>query len=154
MENGRLLVYGAYGYTGELIVRAAVRRGCHPWSPAVWPRGGGARRRTGAGRAGFDLVDSGSVADHLNGISVVLNCAPVRGHGSPHGDGLPRHRHPLPRHHRRDCRLERYSGSPRRRGRPGWYCPGAGFDVVPTELRGGPAVAGASGCNPALPGGT
>ena len=28
--NGNWLIYGAYGYTGELIVQEAVRRGLHP----------------------------------------------------------------------------------------------------------------------------
>lgn len=70
------LIYGANGYTGELIAREAARRGLRP---AV----GGRRaerieplaRELGFDARVFDLSDPSRVAREIQGFSAVLHCA-------------------------------------------------------------------------------
>jgi len=69
-----LLIYGAYGYTGDLISRAAVDRG---FDPVVAGRDPNRIHALGTeldcrSRA-FDLTDD--IAAHLSGIDTLLNCA-------------------------------------------------------------------------------
>ncbi|ATW89036.1 short subunit dehydrogenase-like uncharacterized protein [Halohasta litchfieldiae] len=69
-----LLIYGAYGYTGELIARAAVDRG---FDPVVAGRDPDRIHTLGTdldcrSRA-FDLTDD--IQAHLSGIDTLLNCA-------------------------------------------------------------------------------
>ena len=69
-----LLVYGAYGYTGELVAEEAVERGLDPVLAG--------RNATKLGRVGTRLdcetrafsLDA-DPASHLDGVDVVLNCA-------------------------------------------------------------------------------
>ena len=69
-----LLIYGAYGYTGELIARAAVGRGRSPVLAGRDPT-----RLHSLGTAlecrsrAFDLDDD--IEHHLSGIDTLLNCA-------------------------------------------------------------------------------
>jgi short subunit dehydrogenase-like uncharacterized protein len=69
----RLLVYGAYGYTGRLIVEAAVERGLDPVAAG---RDVTKTRGVAAGRGlqarTFPVEDA---AAHLGGVDAVLNCA-------------------------------------------------------------------------------
>ncbi len=71
-----LLVYGAYGYTGERIVRRAVERG---WSPVVAGRNprklDALVRDLGVEPRPFSLSDAGTVAENLEDVDAVLNCA-------------------------------------------------------------------------------
>jgi short subunit dehydrogenase-like uncharacterized protein len=68
-----LLVYGAYGYTGELIARRAVSRGERPILAG--------RSRDPLHEVADDLdcpsrrFDVEAAADHLDGVDAVLNCA-------------------------------------------------------------------------------
>lgn len=68
-----LLLYGAYGYTGELIAREAVDRGI---DLVVAGRNGTKTRGLGAelgvDSRVFDLADAPA---HLDGVDVLLNCA-------------------------------------------------------------------------------
>ena len=70
------LLYGAYGYTGELIAREAVRQGRRP----VLAGRNAARVSALAAELGcehriFSLADRGEVVRGLEGISAVLHCA-------------------------------------------------------------------------------
>ena len=69
----RLLVYGAYGYTGRLVVEAAIDRG---YDPIV--AGRDAAKTRGVATANDLRARSFPVAEadaHLGGVGVVLNCA-------------------------------------------------------------------------------
>ena len=67
------LLYGAYGYTGELIAREAVDR---ELDPVVAGRNGTKTRGVGI-QLGTDsrVFDVEDAADNLDGIDAVLNCA-------------------------------------------------------------------------------
>jgi short subunit dehydrogenase-like uncharacterized protein len=72
----KFLIYGATGYTGQLISREAVRRGL---SPVVAGRSAAKVAQLAAelgteGRA-FDLADAEATRAGLDGVSVVLNVA-------------------------------------------------------------------------------
>src|SRR5438046_2539911 len=71
-----VMIYGANGYTGELIAREAVARGLRPilagrTADAV----GGLARDLGLEPRVFALDDSAAIDAHLRGVGVVLNCA-------------------------------------------------------------------------------
>jgi short subunit dehydrogenase-like uncharacterized protein len=79
------MIYGANGYTGELVAREAVRRGL---SPVLAGRSAEAVRRL-AGELGlasraFSLDDRGGTAAELYGVEAVLHCAgPFRHTSAP-----------------------------------------------------------------------
>lgn len=73
---GDLLVYGSYGYTGQLVIEAAIERGIEPVlggrnlseleaQASEW----GVTYRT------FDLDHAGIIEQQLSTVDVVLNCA-------------------------------------------------------------------------------
>lgn len=72
-SSSRLLIYGAYGYTGNLIARSAVARG---WSPIVAGRDA-ARVESLAGELDVEgrSFDVDAAQDHLENVDVVLHCA-------------------------------------------------------------------------------
>jgi len=128
-----LLIYGAYGYTGELIARDAVRRGLRP---IVAGRDAGRLEpladELGLEFRAFAVEDAGN---HLAGIATVLNCAgPFSRTVAPMTEAcLANRAHyvditgeiPALAHcHQLDARA-RDAGI--------ILCPGAGFDVVPTD---------------------
>jgi short subunit dehydrogenase-like uncharacterized protein len=70
------LIYGAYGYTGELIARSAVARGHRP---VLGGRRDGplaaVAERLGLERRAFDLEGPAAVDRGLEGLAAVLHCA-------------------------------------------------------------------------------
>ena len=71
-----LLIYGANGYTGELIAREAKRRGLQP----ILAGRNRDKLSVLASELGlqcrcFDLQDVASIAAHLQGVQTVLHCA-------------------------------------------------------------------------------
>ena len=76
MTNGRFLIYGVYGYTGELIARYAAERGL---APVVAGRNE-AKTRAIAEQHGFEhrvfaLDDLAAIDAALAEVDVVLHCA-------------------------------------------------------------------------------
>jgi short subunit dehydrogenase-like uncharacterized protein len=74
--NGKLLIYGANGYTGELTARFAAERK----QPAIVAGRNPAGVRAVAERYGFEhrvfgLEDASALAAGLSGVGVVLHCA-------------------------------------------------------------------------------
>lgn len=70
------LLYGANGYTGELIARQAANRGLQPIlagrsAHKIEPLAGelGLRHRA------FAVIDAADIAPHLTDVDVVLHCA-------------------------------------------------------------------------------
>lgn len=131
-----ILVYGANGYTGELVLREAVARG-------VTVIAAGRSRNTVesvAGRYGFESrvfeLNSGEqVAEHLRGVDVVLHCAgPFARTWRPMLDGCL-----LAKAHYLDVtgELEVFESVKARTldaASAGVVAmPGVGFDVVPTD---------------------
>ncbi|MBA4017967.1 MAG: saccharopine dehydrogenase [Pirellula sp.] len=70
------LLYGITGYTGKLIVREAVRRGMRPIVAGRDPNAvAKAAKELGCESRVFAIDRPKSVAEHLRGVKVVLNCA-------------------------------------------------------------------------------
>jgi len=130
------MIYGAYGYTGELIAREAVSRGL---SPVL----GGRNEQKLAMLAGelgleyraFGLESAAAVRRGLDGIALLLHCAgPFSATARPMmeaciRDGV----------HYLDITGEiavfelAHELGPRARQAGVLLCPGVGFDVVPTD---------------------
>ncbi len=75
-ERTRLMIYGAYGYTGDLVVREAVNRGLRPvlaGRDAV--RLPEQARRFGLEYAVLDLDDPDALKTALAEVAVLINCA-------------------------------------------------------------------------------
>lgn len=75
-DGRRLLVYGSYGYTGDLVVRRAIMRGLEPI--VAGRRGSELNPQAddlGLEARAFDLSNPAAVAGRLRGVDVVLNCA-------------------------------------------------------------------------------
>jgi len=130
------LLYGATGYTGDLIAREAAVRGPRP---ILAGRNRAAVERLAselrAESRAFTLDDAASVAQQLDGVTLVLNCA-----GPFSATALPMMRACLTRGaHYLDITGEidvfelahRLDAEARRAGV--LLCPGVGFDVVPSD---------------------
>lgn len=73
MKEGKLMIYGAYGYSGELMAREAVKQGIKPiiagrTAEKLMPLA----HELGLEYKVFTVQEA---APHLHGISVLLNCA-------------------------------------------------------------------------------
>ncbi|MCA9645197.1 MAG: saccharopine dehydrogenase NADP-binding domain-containing protein [Myxococcales bacterium] len=76
MSEPRCLIYGAYGYTGELTARFAAERGMHPILAGRNPaKTEAVAKRFGFEARSFGLNDPTALQKNLDGISVVLHCA-------------------------------------------------------------------------------
>lgn len=133
--NG-LLIYGASGYTGELIAERAVADGARPMLAGRDER----KVRAVAERLGcpfriFGLDDPDQLANGLDGVTAVLHCAgPFSRTAAPMVDACLR-----TRSHYLDITgelevLEALAGRDSHAQRAGvMLMPGVGFDVVPTD---------------------
>jgi short subunit dehydrogenase-like uncharacterized protein len=134
--SGGLLIYGANGYTGELIARAAAAAGL---APILAGRSAAAvealARELGCESRIFGLDDATAIAASLAGCRVVLHCAgPFSATAGPMMAAC------LAAHvHYTDITGEievfelgfRQDAAARQAGVV--VCPGVGFDVVPTD---------------------
>ncbi|MEZ5440676.1 MAG: saccharopine dehydrogenase NADP-binding domain-containing protein [Lysobacterales bacterium] len=130
------LLYGAYGYSGELIARQAVERGLRP------VLGG---RREGPVKAlaeslglewrAFAVDEVGALKAGLDGMNLVLNCAgPFSATAASMIDGcLQLGAHYLDITGEIDVFAHAHAQHDRARSRGLLLCPGVGFDVVPTD---------------------
>lgn len=130
------LLYGANGYTGELIAREAVRRGMHPILA------GRSRKRVYAlakelncRAAVFDLDDHTSLVSSLEHVGAVLNCAgPFSATARSMMQAcLASHVHYLDITGEIDVFELAHSVHDKARRSGIVMCPGVGFDVVPTD---------------------
>ena len=130
------LLYGASGYTGELIAREAVKRGLQPILA------GRSREKIaklaaelGCPSAVFEIEDHTTLVSTLQGVAAVLNCAgPFSVTASSMMQGcLATHVHYLDITGEIDV-FELAHGADEKAQRAGVVlCPGVGFDVVPTD---------------------
>lgn len=130
------LLYGANGYTGELIAREAVRRGMHPVlagrSPAKIEK---LAAELNCHHAVFDLDDHTTMVQSLQGIAAVLHCAGPFSHTarSMMQACLATHVHYLDITGEIEV-FELAHSVHEKAVRAGIVlCPGVGFDVVPTD---------------------
>lgn len=130
------MIYGANGYTGELIAREAKRRGL---SPVLAGRGegrvAGLARELGFEHRVFGLEDNHTIGQQLDGMALVLHCAgPFSATSEPMIEGcLQAGAHYLDitgeisvfeHAHAQDARAKKAGIV---------ICPGVGFDVIPTD---------------------
>lgn len=130
------MIYGANGYTGEMIAREAVRRGL---SPVLAGRSADKVRllaaELGLEHRSFGLDQPGDVDRGLAGIGLVLHCAgPFSQTSAPMVEGCLRNKA-----HYLDITGEisvfEHAQAQRARAAAAGVvlCPGVGFDVIPTD---------------------
>jgi short subunit dehydrogenase-like uncharacterized protein len=130
------LLYGANGYTGELIAREAVARGMRP------TLAGRSRQKVeqlaaelGCQSAVFSLDDHTSLVRALDGMTAVLHCAgPFSSTARPMMQGcLATHVHYLDITGEIEVFELAHSVEDKAHRAQVVLCPGVGFDVVPTD---------------------
>jgi len=130
------LIYGAYGYTGDLIAREAVRRGQRP---VLAGRNAEAVRALAAELAlehrAFALDDARAVDEALSGMKAVLHCAgPFVRTSKPMADACLRVKaHYLDVTGEIDVFEPLAARSAEAAASGVMLLPGVGFDVVPTD---------------------
>ena len=130
------MIYGANGYTGELIARQAVSEGLQP----VLAGRNAARVQALADELGlearaFGLDDAGALADGLRGMALVLHCAgPFSATSAPMIEGcLAVGSHYLDISGEITVFEHAHAQSARAAEAGIVICPGVGFDVIPTD---------------------
>ena len=131
------MLYGAYGYTGRLIAREAVRRGLTPTlAGRDVAKVGALARELGLPHRVFAL-DRGveHTANHLEEMALVLHCAgPFSATGAPMMDACLRARaHYLDITGEIEVFEQAHARDEQARAAGVVLCPGVGFDVVPTD---------------------
>jgi short subunit dehydrogenase-like uncharacterized protein len=136
MSAARLVIYGATGYTGELIAREAVRRGLEPVlagrnQAAV----AGFARELGCDYRIAALDDPGALDRALQGATVTLHCAgPFSATSAPMVAACLRQRsHYLDITGEIDVLEAVHARDSAAREAGVVLCPATGFDVVPTD---------------------
>ena len=132
------MIYGAYGYSGELIAREAVARGL---TPMLAGRNETKLRALAnelkLGFRVFDLSDSAAVKRELEDMTLVLHCAgPFSATSAPMLEGcLASKAHYFDITGEMDVFEHAHSERVNERAREAGIivCPGVGFDVVPTD---------------------
>ncbi len=136
MSAARLVIYGATGYTGELIAREAVRRGLRPvlagrneLAVATLAKELGCDHRVAS------LDDPGALDRALHGATVTLHCAgPFSATSAPMVEACLRQRsHYLDITGEIDVLEAIHARDTAARQAGVVLCPATGFDVVPTD---------------------
>jgi short subunit dehydrogenase-like uncharacterized protein len=128
------MIYGANGYTGQLVAVEATRRSLNP---LLAGRRAGPIERLAAelnlpARV-FDLGDAAAAAAALSGMAVVANCAgPFAATSAPMIDTCL-----ISRTHYLVGEIDVFVAAQRRHAKAqapeSLICPGVGFDVIPTD---------------------
>ncbi|MFT3898441.1 MAG: saccharopine dehydrogenase NADP-binding domain-containing protein [Thermomonas sp.] len=135
-ERAPWMIYGANGYTGELIAREAAKRGLKPVLAGRRRESVEAlARELGLEARVFGLDDAAVLAEQIQGHTLVLNCAgPFSATAAPMMDACLR-----ARAHYLDITGEiavfehAQLLDARARNAGVVICPGVGFDVIPTD---------------------
>ncbi|WP_234775726.1 saccharopine dehydrogenase family protein, partial [Paraburkholderia tropica] len=135
-ERMHWMIYGANGYTGELIAREAARRGLKPVLAGRRRKSVEELARTlGLEARAFSLDDVAALTGQIKGYSLVLNCAgPFSATAAPMMEACLR-----AGAHYLDITGEiavfehAQSLNVRARDAGVVLCPGVGFDVIPTD---------------------
>jgi short subunit dehydrogenase-like uncharacterized protein len=135
-DSKRWLLYGANGYTGELIAREAVRHGLRP------TLAGRSRERIealaqelGLPSAVFSIDDHTAMLSSLEGVAAVLNCAGPFSATAPTlmQACMASHAHYFDITGEIDVFEHAHSLDAQAQRAGSVLCPGVGFDVVPTD---------------------
>lgn len=136
MTGRPLLIYGATGYTGELIAREAARRGLRPVLAGRNAAATAALARTlDCEHRVADLNDATALDRALQGAGAVLHCAgPFSATSSPMVEACLRQRcHYLDITGEIDVLESVHARDAAARAAGVVLCPATGFDVVPTD---------------------
>lgn len=134
--TARLLIYGANGYTGEMIARAAAAQGLGPvLAGRSAERVGALARELGCESRAFALDHPAAVAAGIAGARVVLHCAgPFSATAAPMmGACLAAGAHYTDITGEIDVFESGFARDAEARRAGIVICPGVGFDVVPTD---------------------
>jgi short subunit dehydrogenase-like uncharacterized protein len=134
--NVRWLLYGANGYTGELIAREAVQRGLRPILAGRNAKQVNAlAKELGCDARVFSLDDQTATLVALEDVALVLNCAGPFAHtaGLMMQACLASHIHYLDITGEIDVFELAQSLDDKAKRARSVLCPGVGFDVVPTD---------------------
>lgn len=131
--SGQLLIYGAYGYTGEQMVREAVRRGMRPI--IAGRTASKLKPLANELQLEFRAFDVGQARDNLAEVAVVLNCAgPFSSTARPLVEAcLATGAHYVDITGEIPVFKACHDADERARKVGVVLCPGAGFDIVPTD---------------------
>jgi short subunit dehydrogenase-like uncharacterized protein len=132
----RWLLYGATGYTGELIARAAVSRGLSPiLAGRTTERVARLAGELGLEARAFPVKDTNALVDGMREVGLVLNCAgPFSATAAQMLQGcFAMHAHYLDITGEIDVFERAQSHAETARRVRVVVCPGVGFDVVPTD---------------------
>ncbi len=136
MTDQRWMIYGANGYTGTLIAREAARRGLAPvLAGRSLDKVGAIAAETSLAKAAFSLTDTVALRAALKDVDLVLHCAgPFSATAQPMIDAcLDTATHYLDITGEIDV-FEAAQRQHQRAAESGVVlCPGAGFDVIPTD---------------------
>ena len=130
------LIYGANGYTGTLIARAALARGHRPvLAGRNGQELGALAGELGLGHRGFTLDKPGAVDEGIRGVAAVLHCAGPFAHTSgPMADACLRTgTHYLDITGEAAVFESLAARSAEARAAGVMFLPGAGFDAVPSD---------------------
>ncbi len=129
------MIYGANGYTGELIAREAQQRGLTPILAGRSDAVTALAQELGFGHRQFDLTDPAAVKAGLDGIGLVLHCAgPFSATSAPMLEGcIAAGAHYLDITGEIDVFAHCHAQDARASEAGIVVLPGAGFDVVPTD---------------------
>ena len=130
------MLYGANGYTGQLIAREAAQRGLAPTLAGSDPgKIGTLAQELGLFHRVFALDRVDDAADHLRGMALVLHCAgPFSATGAPMMEHCLRSgAHYLDITGEIDVFEQAHARHARAQEAGVVLCPGVGFDVVPTD---------------------
>lgn len=133
---GPLLVYGAYGYTGELVARELLARGLETVVGGRDPeRLGRVERALGCEPRAFPLGDAGALRRGIRGASAVVHCAgPFAATAVPMAEACIDERvHYLDVSGEIRAIAALHALGPRARAAGVMLLPAAGFDVVPSD---------------------
>lgn len=135
-QDGRWLIYGANGYTGERIARAARSRGL---TPVLGGRNGAAigalASELGLPSRVFNLADTGATRKALGDVDVVAHCAgPFSATSAPMADAcLATGTHYVDITGEIDVLLALSSRDAEARAAGVALCPSMAFDIIPTD---------------------
>jgi len=130
------MIYGANGYTGELIARQAVADGNKPiMAGRSEDKVAPLANELGLPYRAFGLDDAGQLADNLKGVGLVLHCAgPFSATSAPMIEGcLAAGAHYLDISGEIQVFEHAHAQSGRAAEAGIVICPGVGFDVIPTD---------------------
>lgn len=132
----RWMIYGANGYTGELIARAARRQGLTPILAGRREAGvASLAEQEGLEYRVFELVDVARVAEALADVDLVIHCAgPFSATSAPMLEACLRAgSHYLDITGEVDVFEHTFAQAQRARDAGIVVCPGVGMDVIPTD---------------------